>query len=71
MCFNEHHNFYNNLIIEEKKHVEKRATQKSNKTCKKKRINERKRGRKNIIHRQLFVFQRMPEFLKHVNPRRK
>ena len=56
-CFNEHYNFYNNLITVEKKHTENGSIQKLKKICKKKRIgNERKRGRRNIIHGKIFVF---------------
>ena len=37
--------------------------QKLKKTCEKRRGNERKIGRRNIIHGKLFVFYRTPEFL--------
>ena len=46
MCFNEHYSFYNNLIIQENKHTEKRITWKLKKTCEKRRSNEKKRKKK-------------------------
>ena len=56
MCFNEHYNFYNNLIIEEKKHIEKRIMQKLKKTCEKRRGNKRKEEEEtSFINNYLFV----------------
>ena len=67
--FDEDHSVYNNLITEEKKHTEKRTICKWKKTYEK-RENERKRGRRISVHRQIFVCKFKLHLLKHVNQRR-